>query len=92
MISTRPCTATCVIEGKIIQISFYPDTGALRLTDARGIGIHEGRWYGSWRGLLAMLRVGPDSANAVSTLDMISQLEQATMLSRQSPISGTALA
>ena len=87
MISTRPCTATCVIEGKVVQINFYPDTGALRLTDARGIGIHEGRWYGSWRALLALLRDAPGSVDAIGSLDLISRLEQAATLPRQRPAS-----
>jgi hypothetical protein len=92
MISTRPCTATCVIEGKVVQISFYPDTGALRLTDARGIGIHEGRWYGSWAALLAMLRDAPERADALSALELVGRLEQAVASSRPMPQLSTAAA
>jgi hypothetical protein len=52
MVSTRPCTATCVIEGMPVTLTFYPDNGVLRIADPSGTCIRETRWHSSWRALL----------------------------------------
>lgn len=52
MLSTRPCTATCVIEGMPVTLTFYPDNGVLRIADPSGTCIRETRWHSSWRALL----------------------------------------
>lgn len=52
MVSTRPCTATCVIDGMPVTLTFYPDSGILRIADPSGTCIKETRWHASWRSLL----------------------------------------
>jgi hypothetical protein len=52
MVTTRPCTATCVIEGMPVTLTFYPDNGVLRIADPSGTCIRETRWHSSWRALL----------------------------------------
>lgn len=52
MVTTRPCTATCVIEGMPVTLTFYPDNGVLRIADPSGSCIRETRWHSSWRALL----------------------------------------
>jgi hypothetical protein len=56
MISTRPCTATCVIEGSPVILTFYPDNGVLRIADPSGRCIRQTRWHSSWRALLDEFR------------------------------------
>lgn len=56
MLTTRPCTATCVIEGMPVTLTFYPDNGVLRIADPSGSCIRETRWHGSWRALLDEFR------------------------------------
>ncbi|WP_144141547.1 hypothetical protein [Paraburkholderia sp. BCC1884] len=56
MVTTRPCTATCVIEGMPVTLTFYPDNGVLRIADPSGSCIRETRWHGSWRSLLDEFR------------------------------------
>jgi hypothetical protein len=60
MIAARPCSATCVVEGVPIVVRFYPDSGALRLTDAAGRCLRESRWADTWRSLMTALN-GLDS-------------------------------
>lgn len=56
MVSTRPCTATCVIDGMPVTLTFYPDNGVLRIADPSGNLIKETRWHASWRSLLNEFR------------------------------------
>lgn len=56
MVTTRPCTATCVIDGMPVTVTFYPDNGVLRIADSSGTCIRETRWHASWRALLDELR------------------------------------
>ena len=56
MITTRPCTATCVIEGSPVILTFYPDNGVLRIADPLGRCIRQTRWPSSWRALLDEFR------------------------------------
>ncbi|WNC93924.1 hypothetical protein RI103_24400 [Paraburkholderia sp. FT54] len=56
MVTTRPCTATCVIDGMPLTVTFYPDNGVLRIADSSGTCIKETRWQASWRALLDEFR------------------------------------
>ncbi len=56
MTVARPCTATWVVEGIAVLVSFDPDSAALRLTDAAGMCVQEGRWDGTWSSLMATFR------------------------------------
>ncbi|CAB3644247.1 hypothetical protein LMG22037_00573 [Paraburkholderia phenoliruptrix] len=56
MVSTRPCTATCVIDGMPVTLTFYPDNGVLRIADPSGTCIKETHWHASWRSLLDEFR------------------------------------
>lgn len=56
MVTTRPCTATCVIHGMPVTLTFYPDNGVLRIADSSGKCIKETRWHASWRALLDEFR------------------------------------
>jgi hypothetical protein len=56
MVSTRPCTATCVIDGMPVTLTFHPDNGVLRIADPTGTCIKETRWHASWRSLLDEFR------------------------------------
>lgn len=56
MVTTRPCTATCVIDGMPLSVTFYPDNGVLRIADSSGTCIKETRWHSSWRALLDEFR------------------------------------
>ncbi|WP_027798319.1 hypothetical protein [Paraburkholderia dilworthii] len=56
MVSARPCTATCVIDGMPVTLTFYPDNGVLRIADPSGACIKETRWHASWRSLLDEFR------------------------------------
>jgi hypothetical protein len=60
MIAARPCTATFVVGGIAVLVSFYPASGFLRLTDASGRCFQEGRWEGSWSALMAAFRGFPE--------------------------------
>jgi hypothetical protein len=56
MVNNRPCTATCVIDGMPVTLTFYPDSGILRIADPSGACIKETRWHASWRSLLDEFR------------------------------------
>ncbi|MDR8395304.1 MULTISPECIES: hypothetical protein [Paraburkholderia] len=56
MLTTRPYTATCVIDGMPVTVTFYPDNGVLRIADPLGTCIRETRWHDSWRALLDEFR------------------------------------
>ncbi|WP_404982492.1 MULTISPECIES: hypothetical protein [unclassified Caballeronia] len=56
MFTTKPCTATCVLDGAPVTLTFFPDTHLLRICSAAGVCLREVRWPASWRILLATLR------------------------------------
>ncbi|WP_341317634.1 hypothetical protein WN982_40955 [Paraburkholderia sp. IMGN_8] len=56
MLATKPCTATCVIDGIAVTLTFFPDTGVLRITDATGVRLRETRWAASWHSLVTTFR------------------------------------
>jgi hypothetical protein len=56
VLTSSPCTATCVIDGTAIKLTFFPNTGVLLITDSTGSRAREAKWYSSWRSLLAMFR------------------------------------
>lgn len=56
MVTTRPCTAACVIDGRLVTLMFYPDNGVLRIADSSGVCLRQTRWHGSWRALLDEFR------------------------------------
>ncbi|KXU82475.1 hypothetical protein CI15_33665 [Paraburkholderia monticola] len=56
MITPRPCTAACVFDGRLVTLTFHPDTGLLRIADPSGACLRETRWHGSWRALLDEFR------------------------------------
>ena len=56
MLATKPCTATCVIDGIAVTLTFFPDTGVLRITDSTGNRLRETRWSASWQSLVATFR------------------------------------
>ena len=53
MVSTKACIATCVIDGFAVTLTFFPDTGVLRITDAAGTRLRETTWNSSWQSLIA---------------------------------------
>ncbi|NML32930.1 hypothetical protein [Paraburkholderia antibiotica] len=67
MITARPCTAACVIDGRLVTLTFYPDNGALRIADPSGVCLRETRWHGSWRALLDEFRGYYEAAEANET-------------------------
>ncbi len=77
MLAAKPCTATCVIDGQAVTIKFYPDSGALRLSDATGACIQETRWCASWLDLLTAFR-GFIQKPVVDGLDLAALLIQLT--------------
>ncbi|QBQ99133.1 hypothetical protein E1956_18105 [Paraburkholderia pallida] len=56
MLATKAFTETCVIDGIAVTLTFFPDTGVLRITDAVGRRIRETRWSSSWSNLVTTLR------------------------------------
>ena len=56
VLATKPCTATCVIDGIAVTLTFFPDTGVLRITDSTGSRLRETRWSASWQSLVATFR------------------------------------
>ena len=56
MLSSKPCTTTCVIDGAPVTFTYYPDTFDLRVSDACGVCIQKTRWLAPWASLLAALR------------------------------------
>lgn len=56
VLATKPCTATCVIDGIAVTLTFFPDTGVLRITDSTGSRLRETRWSASWDSLVATFR------------------------------------
>ena len=56
MLATKALTATCVIDGVAVTLTYFPDTSVLRITDTSGRRIRETRWFSSWRNLVATFR------------------------------------
>jgi hypothetical protein len=56
VLATKPCIATCVIDGVAVTLTFLPDTGVLRITDPTGARLRETTWSASWQSLLATFR------------------------------------
>jgi hypothetical protein len=56
MIAAKLCTATWVVQGIVVLVNFCPDSASLRLTDATGRCVQEGRWEGSWASLMSAFR------------------------------------
>ena len=56
MLATKSCTATCVIDGIAVTLTFFPDTCILRITDATGVRLRETRWSASWQSLVTTFR------------------------------------
>jgi hypothetical protein len=48
VLSSKPCTATCILDGTAVTFSFYPDTQDLRISDAHGVCIHKTKWPAPW--------------------------------------------
>jgi hypothetical protein len=67
MVTTRPCTAACVIDGRLVTLTFYPDNGVLRIADPAGVCLKETRWHGSWRALLDEFRGYYEAAETDAT-------------------------
>jgi hypothetical protein len=80
MFSSKPCTATCVINGALVTLHFYPDSHDLRICDAYGTCIQKSRWLASWSTLLAALRefVGTPDADAGSAAALVARLRVAS--------------
>jgi len=70
MFTPKACTATCVLDGMPVTLTYFPDTTLLRITDANGRCVRETRWPAPWRTLLATLREfsGRDAESQLSTL------------------------
>lgn len=71
MFKPKACTATCVLDGMPVTLTYFPDTTLLRITDAStGRCVRETRWPAPWRTLLATLREfsGRDSESQLATL------------------------
>lgn len=88
MLSTRPCTATCVIDGMAVTLTFYPDNGVLRIADPTGCCIRETRWHSSWRALLEEFR----NYNERADLDAQSLTEAADIARKHAGDRSAALA
>jgi hypothetical protein len=56
VLATNPCIATCVIDGVAVTLTFFSDTGALRITDTTGVRLRETRWFASWHSLVTTFR------------------------------------
>ncbi|MFM0325071.1 hypothetical protein [Caballeronia glebae] len=70
MFTPKACTATCVLDGMPVTLTYFPDTTLLRITNANGRCVRETRWPAPWRTLLATLREfsGRDAESQLSTL------------------------
>ena len=55
MLNTKPHTVTRGVDGEIVTLVFYPDTGCLRFADARGV-CHELRPPHSWFAISSVSR------------------------------------
>ncbi|SAK92675.1 hypothetical protein AWB77_05210 [Caballeronia fortuita] len=70
MFTPKACTATCVLDGLPVTLTYFPDTTLLRITDGNGRCVRETRWPAPWRTLLATLREfsGRDAESQLSNL------------------------
>lgn len=73
MLNTKPHTVTREVDGEVVTLVFYPDTGCLRFADARGV-CHELRPPHSWlaisasaRGVCRGTQAIPDSLSVLLT-------------------------
>jgi len=55
MLNTKPHTVTREVDGEVVTLVFYPDTGCLRFANARGV-CHELRPPHSWLAMSATAR------------------------------------
>ncbi|RZF25581.1 hypothetical protein EVC45_32920 [Paraburkholderia sp. UYCP14C] len=74
MLASRPCTAACVIDGRLVTLTFYPDNGVLRIADSSGVCLRETRWQGSWRALLDEFRGYYDAAENHDTVRGVDEI------------------
>ncbi|MCC8397204.1 hypothetical protein LJ656_32010 [Paraburkholderia sp. MMS20-SJTR3] len=78
MITARPCTAACVIDGRLVTLTFHPDNVVLRIADSSGACLRETRWHGTWRSLLDEFRgyyeAAGSSASAPGVEALVAQL------------------
>jgi hypothetical protein len=56
VLTAKPCTATGIIDGTAVTLTFFPDTGILRITDSAGARLKETRWPASWCSLVTTFR------------------------------------
>jgi hypothetical protein len=70
MLSSKPCTTTCVIDDVPVTLTFYPDSCDLRVCDAGGDCIVRTKWHDSWTALLSVLR-GVAHSPATELHDML---------------------
>ncbi|APR38682.1 hypothetical protein BTO02_24930 [Paraburkholderia sp. SOS3] len=56
MLSSKPCIATCVIDGVAVTLNYYPDTQDLRISNAYGACIYRTKWLAPWPALHAAMR------------------------------------
>jgi hypothetical protein len=56
VLATKPCIATCVIDGVAVTLTFFPNTGFLRITDIAGARCRETTWSASWHSLVTTFR------------------------------------
>jgi hypothetical protein len=70
MFTPKACTATCILDGQAVTLTYFPDSTVLRITDASGRCVRETRWPAPWRTLLATLRdfSGDAKHNQLATL------------------------
>lgn len=89
MVTTRPCTAACVIDGRLVTLTFYPDNGVLRIADPSGVCLRETRWHGSWRALLDEFRgyyeAAENDALAHGVEDIVARLGERSAQAQQEP-------
>jgi hypothetical protein len=86
MFTPKACTATCVLDGRPVTLTFFPDTTLLRITDASGKCVRETRWPAPWRTLLATLREFSESESQDQLTTLLSEMPSAqTMRRAESP-------
>ena len=72
----KECSAMFIVDGQAVRISFRPDDGTLRLSDASGACLQEGRWNLSWTDLLSDIQQfnGQTSESQNHLADLLSTL------------------
>ncbi|HEX7934018.1 MAG TPA: hypothetical protein VF573_13200 [Paraburkholderia sp.] len=66
MLNTRPHILTRALDGDVMTLVFYPDTGCLRFADSRGVVRHELRPPHSWLALVSASRGVRGGTHAMS--------------------------